>query len=144
MHDLQPDIIGITESWAHSEVFDGELSLSGYDLFRKDRMLNRRGGGVLLYVRSHLCATQYTPVSKFPEQAWCRLTSSRNAETLVGVLYRTPSNDIYDGGNHDSLIELMDELSSGNKHFVVMGDFNYNFDRWPPLQSQGGLSLIHI
>ena len=50
MHDLAPDIIGVTESWAHSDILDSELALEGYDLFRKDRPVDRSGGGVLLYI----------------------------------------------------------------------------------------------
>ena len=160
---MDPDIIGVTESWAHSEVFDGELTLSGYDLFRKDRLLGRRGGGVLLYhhhhhhqrissrrksyknfraamchvfhkcqwyccrccallyVKSELCAAEHKPASKFPEQVWCRITSSRISEALVGVLYRTPTSDIYGGGNHDALIELLEEVNGTGKQFVLMG-----------------------
>ena len=50
VHNLKPDIIGITESWAHPEIFDLELHLEGYQLFRCDRSVSSRGGGVLLYV----------------------------------------------------------------------------------------------
>ena len=49
---FQPDIIGITESWANSDIADIELMVPGYDLFRKDRPVNSQGGGVLLYVKS--------------------------------------------------------------------------------------------
>ena len=35
-HALSPDIIGITESWASSDISDAEISLSGYDLFRRE------------------------------------------------------------------------------------------------------------
>ena len=47
-----PDIFGITESWTHEGILDAELSVNGYTLFRCDRPLDNRGGGVLLYVRS--------------------------------------------------------------------------------------------
>jgi len=30
---MKPDVIGVTESWANSNVLDSELSLPGYDLF---------------------------------------------------------------------------------------------------------------
>ena len=41
--DIKPRIIGITESWANSDITDAELGLEGYVMFRKDRM-GRRGG----------------------------------------------------------------------------------------------------
>ncbi len=50
VHDSDPHIIGITESWANKDISDVELRLEGYVMFRKDRM-GRRRGGVLLYVK---------------------------------------------------------------------------------------------
>ena len=44
--EIKPHIIGITESWANSDITDAELGLEGYVMFRKVRM-GRRGGGVL-------------------------------------------------------------------------------------------------
>jgi len=70
VYSLEPDIIGITESWTTNNLLDSELNLPGYDLFRCDRPNTCKGGGVLLYVRSVLQPTQFTPVSKFPEQVW--------------------------------------------------------------------------
>ena len=39
--DIKPHIIGITESWANSDITDAELGLEGYVMFRKDRMGKR-------------------------------------------------------------------------------------------------------
>jgi len=47
------------------------------------------------------------------------------------VLCRTPNNDIYGSGNHD----LLNELGCTEKHFVLMGDFNYRTSQWPPVYS---------
>ena len=47
--DIQPHIIGITESWANNDITDAELGLEGYAMFRND-IMGRRGGGVLLYI----------------------------------------------------------------------------------------------
>ena len=48
--DIEPDIIGITESWAHKDTVDAELMLPGYAMFRKDRQ-ERMGGGVIMYIK---------------------------------------------------------------------------------------------
>ena len=45
--DIKPHIIGITESWANNDITDAELGLTGYVMFRKDRM-GRGGGGVYI------------------------------------------------------------------------------------------------
>ena len=48
VEDIDPHIIGITESWATPDISDAELGMTGYVMFRKDRS-GRRGGGVILY-----------------------------------------------------------------------------------------------
>ena len=46
--DIDPHVIGITESWSNKDIVDAELPLTRYVMFRKDRR-ERRGGGVILY-----------------------------------------------------------------------------------------------
>ena len=55
VEDIDPHIIGITESWANTDITDAELGLTGYVMFRRDRM-GRRGGGVILYVKESIQA----------------------------------------------------------------------------------------
>ena len=35
--DIDPQVIGITESFAKKDIADAELALTGYVMFRKDR-----------------------------------------------------------------------------------------------------------
>ena len=44
------DIIGVTENWGNNEIYDAELQIPGYHMFRVDRRTTTRGGGVILYV----------------------------------------------------------------------------------------------
>jgi len=132
-YDINPDIIGVTESWTGKHILDSELALNGYDLFRQDRAVDREGGGVLLYVRNTLNAVQYTLMSRFPEQVWCYFSDSKGSHFYVGVCYRTPTVNIYGSGNHDLLQDTINELGSTKKHFVLMGDFNYRYLHWPAL-----------
>ena len=48
-------IIGIAELWANTAITDVELGLTGYAIFRRDR-IGRRGGGVNLYVKEAIQA----------------------------------------------------------------------------------------
>ena len=48
VEDIDPHIIGITESWANKDIADAELGLTGYVMFRRDQT-GRLGGGVILY-----------------------------------------------------------------------------------------------
>jgi len=45
------ELIGITETWATESVNDAELSMEGYNMFRKDR--GTRGGGLILYIKNN-------------------------------------------------------------------------------------------
>ena len=36
VEDIDPHIIGITESWANTDITDVELGLTGYVMFRRD------------------------------------------------------------------------------------------------------------
>ena len=74
--DIQPHIIGITESWANNDITDAELGLEGYVMFRKDRM-GRRGGGVLLYIKETIPAyeVQLQEEADCKEALWCNLVT---------------------------------------------------------------------
>ena len=55
VEDIDPHIIDITESWANTDITDAELGLTGYVMFRRDR-IGRRGGGVTLFVKEYIQA----------------------------------------------------------------------------------------
>ena len=55
VEDIDLHIIGITESWANTDITDAELGLTGYVLFRRDR-IRRRGGEVILHVNESIQA----------------------------------------------------------------------------------------
>lgn len=54
VRSIEPDLISVTETWAHSLLCDGVFSIAGYNLFCKD--LINRGSGVIVYVRSNFSA----------------------------------------------------------------------------------------
>ena len=41
VEDIDPHIIGITESWANTDITDAELGLTGYVMFRSNRKKGR-------------------------------------------------------------------------------------------------------
>ncbi|CAF4647073.1 unnamed protein product, partial [Didymodactylos carnosus] len=51
-----PLVLSIVESWLKPQGDDAEVSISNYQLFRKDR-LHKRGGGVLVYIKQDLAST---------------------------------------------------------------------------------------
>ena len=51
--DINPHITGITESSPNEDIVDTELGLTGYVVFRRDR-IGRRGGGIILYITEYI------------------------------------------------------------------------------------------
>src|SRR5664279_1854216 len=109
-HD--PDIVGVTESWASDKILDAELSVPGYDMFRQDRC-EIRGVEVLLYVKSYLKATEFITKSDC-EQVWCHLLDYHRHSFYIGVCYRTPNDKIFGVENHAKLRNVLKEMR--NKH----------------------------
>jgi hypothetical protein len=125
---LDPDVVGVAESWANSNILDAEIELEGYKMFRQDRPTDKRGGGVLLYVRNDLDAVEYLPKTEYPEHKWCRIKDSNKEELNIGICYRTGTDEIFGLSNHMHLRELVSEFS--NKRTILMGDFNYKGLNW--------------
>ena len=124
---LHPDVIGVTESWATDKIYDAELQLTGYTVFRKDRVANK-GGGVLLYVKTELGPVEFVTSTVFPEHVWCRLMDRNRDELLIGVCYRFGNTEIFKDGSHQLLKDLLQEM--GHKRMLLMGDFNYSGIDW--------------
>ena len=139
-----------------------ELRISGYVLFRKDRSstVERRGGGVLLFVREVLSPVEFNPLTEYPEHVWCRLGDVGRRGLLLGICYRTASHVFgYDinarlrelgvvgrlpellvgylvgYGSCWSATELLVELK--DDRILLMGDFNYPGVDWTSGECKG-------
>ena len=128
--DIQPHIIGITESWANNDITDAELGLEGYVMFRKDRM-GRRGGGALLYTKDTIPAyeVQLQEEADCNEAIWCKLVTGHTIVT-IGVVYRCPN---ITKQNNEKIHNAISEVSIGD--CIIMGDFNHGHIKWDSLQS---------
>ena len=75
------DLIAITETWAN----DGDesfLHISGYDIFFKNRV-GRKGGGVLIYVKSCLHARECSTQVGSTETTWVELENKKCSTLIV-------------------------------------------------------------
>ena len=86
-------IVGITETWLHEDINDGEISLTNYQTYRSDRQQGK-GGGVLMYVHDSLVSSpcQELTDSGFEESVWCTVQLNRTSKLLVGNIYRPPAS----------------------------------------------------
>jgi len=121
------DILGITESWTHTQIKNEEIQFVGYQLFRKDRVNKEkvRGGGVLLYIKDNLKATLIEEVNSLGETCWVKLQDRENKTLCIGVCYRSP----------DCSRKEWEDISKEIKKYtrtptLLMGDFNYRDINW--------------
>ena len=130
VEDVEPDIIGITETWTRPDMGNAEFSLKGYQMFRKDREV-RRGGGVALYIKQSIQAYEFqiNNVVDYDEAIWCNILI-RGAKLTVGVVYRRPSTS----KEQDVILHNVISHVSRND-CVIMGDFNHADIRWNSLDS---------
>ena len=133
VEDIDPHIIGITESWANTDMTDAELGLTGCVMFRRDR-LGRRGGGVILYVKESIEAYEIKLERKadYDEAVWCKIVSG-NSKLTVGLVYRSPNINEED---NTKIQNATKEVSKGE--CIIMGDFNHGHIHWKSLESTGG------
>ena len=54
---IDPDIIGIIQSCANTNISDGEFGINGYKMLRKDRV-GQRGSSAILYFRRSIPVVQ--------------------------------------------------------------------------------------
>ena len=111
VEDIDPHISGITESWTNINITDAELGLTGYVVFRKDR-IGRRGGGVILYVKESIQAYEIKleREADCDEAVWCKIVSG-NSKLTIGLVYQSPNINEEDNTKIKTAIK---EVSKGN------------------------------
>ena len=110
VENIYPHIIGITDSWANTDVTDAELGMTGYVMFRRDR-IGRRGGGVILYVKESIQAYEIKLEREafYDETVWCKIVSG-NSKLTIGLVYRSPNINEEDNTKIQNAIK---EVSQG-------------------------------
>jgi len=103
------DIVGITESRANCNVLHAELSIPGFDMFRKDRRYHMIGGEVIMDVNSALKTTLDEDLSnsEFDDSVWCAIRTGSKG-LLVGLCYRSTSSTVE---SEENLLYLLEKVS---------------------------------
>ena len=115
----KPEIVGITETWIHTNTrdFKGEFEIPGYITFKKDR-LDREGGGVMLYVRGHLDPVECKIET---EHEMVGVVLNKLEKKLhIYLVYRPPHQS---AESDESLYSNLSTIIR-NKFCIVAGDFN--------------------
>jgi len=80
------DIFGITESWTDSVITNDELCVTGFNLFKKDRIVREKtgGGSLLRYIRDSVTELRIEEEDDVRETLWVKLVSSEpGAKDLI-------------------------------------------------------------
>lgn len=97
LQDNPFDVICLSETWLNSSWCDAELSIEGYNLVRKDRKADQRGGGTAIYYKSNLVARPGTDISSDDvESVWLEFTFPNKSKILVSSVYRPPNVEAND------------------------------------------------
>ena len=135
-----PHLIFVTETWLSSDILNSELSITGYSLYRLDR--NRHGGGVAMYISSHLSSSI---VSLPPNDLELLLASFVfcNHSISIGTFYHPPSSSLAISNLASVFSNLRSSILS---NLILVGDFNihYSSSSTTPLSLILNLLLILI
>ncbi len=137
-----PDIISITETWL--DITDkhliSEISIPGYNTFLNCRE-SRKGGGVLLYVKDTIHATEIKKVNRPAYESLYINIKINRKHLILATIYRPPKTTL----ENDKL--LYDEMEAivKAKTSIVCGDFNLPHINWELFSSDNeGSRLLKL
>ena len=114
------DILSISETWLNSYVTNASVEISGYRIFRLDR-IGKTGAGVCAYVKSVL--KDLTGITESGlHQLWIQVQNKKLFSLLVCIIYRP--HDIGVACLENELMPKYIQALSLNRDIVVTGDLN--------------------
>ena len=126
--DIQPHIIGITESWANNDITDAGLGLEGNVMLGKTEL--EEGEEECYYTSRKLYQhVQLQEEADCNEVIWCKLVTGHTTVT-IGVVYRCPN---ITKQNNDKIHNAISEVRKGD--CIILWDFNHGDIKWDTLQS---------
>ena len=131
------DVVAITESLANSSIDDAEVALEGFRLFRKDREreVEQKGRGVLLYIRNERVACELTEIRNSKcEAVWIQSRNHKGVRLCIGACYRSPTASKEE---NEALLEAIRLAAAKEKCFLLVRDFNYPGIDWQEMSASG-------
>jgi hypothetical protein len=125
-----PDIISVTETWLNNAILNIDLTIPGYNIYRKDR--NRQGGGILVYVKDHLSVIHRKEMEPNDVESLVIQCNFGSKSVLISSWYRPPNQnvDCIDRFIENFSWSVNSSLSENHSMFVCLGDFNDRCIDW--------------
>lgn len=120
------DIFAVNEAKLDDEVSDGEVLIEGYDIERRDRIINgRRGGGICFYIRSNIDYFVRNDLRSSELEILSVEIRKPNAKPFViTTWYRPPDSTVELFSHFESVLGKLD--SEGLEH-IILGDMNADY-----------------
>ena len=113
------DILAINETRLDCTISNGQITISGYVIERKDR--NRSGGGVALYIRNTINYKRLLHQEDDLEFLCIQVSKPKIKPFLVGTWYRPPESTMETIARFEYTLR---ELESYNLEVNIIGDVN--------------------
>ena len=116
------DIIGITENWLTKDNRD-LYHIHNYEHINNIRT-NRDGGGVSLFIASHIKYKELSEFSIINEHLECMFIEAEinSANKVIGIVYRPPNSNVVTFTS--TLNDIIEKIRINNRSFWLMGDYN--------------------
>ena len=125
------DIVGVCETWLNDSITNEMIDFPGFEIVRQDRCSNKRGGGLLLYVKNkyvEYCVKNenLSTMSSDLEQLWVTFQTPNARKLNVALIYRPPGSNLENSINE--LRHSVEDMTTNNNYEnIIMGDFNINY-----------------
>lgn len=121
--------IGLCETWLNDKLHDELLCIEGFNLYRYDRRLKKRGGGLAIYVDDKYkvdTVSDIYNVSNSDIELFSLIINMPKQKNFIFTVVYIPPN-----ANHTKALEEIEKCSvlykEGKSHWIIGGDFNLDY-----------------
>jgi hypothetical protein len=131
----------VTESHLNPDIFDAEIKIDGFQIFRADRSNDRKKGGVINYVKDNIACEVLSRGSNGTVEHL--VIYMRKLNLVVITIYRPPQCDNVEFNPVlDMVGQKLDELGAPMPTIIMNGDFNMPNVTWPQGLIYGGAETV--
>lgn len=123
-------IIIFTETWLTDTVLNSEIMCDNFQIFRRDRGINKKAGGVLIAVSNIFQAESIVYDTSSNIEFLAVVIKLNNKNIFVSVSYIPPSSSFSIYTEHAQAIEFATRSVKTNDLFISVGDFNMPTVAW--------------
>ena len=119
-------VLMVSKTWLDKKISDSEVKFDGYNIFRRDRLGNCYGVGVLIYLRENLPGQIREDLNKTDNEClWNEVNHQKCKPILLCCTHKSPSADTTKFV--DCLMESFSLVNQGKYDIILLGDLNVDF-----------------